>query len=154
MFALKLARLIENHADELSERLMQKLMTSGRCSELINKVPPDELKRRTREVYANLTDWLMTRTESEIEEGYIGLGMRRARQGVPFSEFFWAICATKEQLWEYLQRQAMFEDPVDFWGGMELVHAVAQFFDSALYYATVGYESTRKAEVTHVLTVH
>jgi len=39
-----------------------------------------------------------------------------------------------------------------FGGGMEFVQAVAQFFDSALYYAKVGYESTRKAEVTHVLT--
>ena len=153
MFALKLARLIENHADELSEGLMRKLKTSGRCSELINQVPPDELKRRTRDVYANLTDWLMTRTQPEIEEGYIGLGVRRARQGVPFSQFFWAICATKEQLWEFLQRQGMFEEPVDFWGGMELVHAVAQFFDSALYYATVGYESSRQAEGTRILTV-
>jgi hypothetical protein len=154
MFALKLARLIEHHADELSERLMQKLKTSGRCSELINKVPPDELKRRTREVYENLTKWLMTRTESEIEEGYIGLGARRARQDVPFSQFFWAICATKEQLWEFLQRQGMYEEPVDFWGGMELVHAMAQFFDSALYYATIGYESARKAEAPHILTAN
>jgi hypothetical protein len=154
MFAIKLARLIETHADELSEGLMQKLKTSERCSELINKVPPGELKRRTREIYENLTDWLMTRTEAEIEEGYIGLGARRARQGVPFSQFFWAICATKEQLWQFLQRQGLYEEPVDFLGGMELVHAVAQFFDSTLYYATVGYESTRKAEVTHVLTAH
>ena len=59
MFALKLARLIENHADELSEGLMRKLKTSGRCSELISR-DPDQLKRRTRDVYANLTDWLMT----------------------------------------------------------------------------------------------
>lgn len=154
MFAIKLAKLIETHADDLSEGLMQKLKTSERCKDLMNKVPPDELKNRTREVYENLTEWLTTRTESEIEEKYIGLGARRARQGVPFSEFFWAICATKEQLWQHLQRQALFEEPVDFWGGMELVHAVAQFFDSALYYATVGYESTRKAEVTHVLTTH
>jgi hypothetical protein len=154
MFALKLAQLIENHADELSEGLMQKVKTSERCNELINNVPLGELKRRTREVYENLTDWLMTRTESEIEERYIGLGARRARQGVPFSDFFWAICATKEQLWEYLQRQGLFEEPVDFWGGMELVHAVAQFFDAALYYATVGYASTRKAEVKHVLSAH
>lgn len=154
MFAPKLARLIEAHADQLSEGLMQKVKTSERCSELINKVPPGEFKRRTREIYENLTDWLTTRTESEIEERYIGLGARRARQGVPFSQLFWAICATKEQLWEYLQRQGLFEQPVDFWGGMELVHAVAQFFDSVLYYATVGYESTRKAEVAPVLTSH
>lgn len=146
MFALKLARLIENHADELSERLMQKLKTSGRCSELINKVPPDELKRRTREVYENLSHWLTTRTESEIEEGYIGLGARRARQGVPFSQFLWAICATKEQLWEFL-REAVFEEPGDFWGGMELAHPVAQFFDSALYYAKVGYESAERVKL-------
>ncbi|HVO63847.1 MAG TPA: hypothetical protein VMT53_23185 [Terriglobales bacterium] len=152
MFAIKLARLVETHADELSEGLMQKIKTSARCKELIDKVPPGELKRRTREIYDNLTEWLMTKTEAEVEEAYIGLGARRARQGVPFSNFFWAICATKEQLWEYLQRQGLFEEPVDFWGGMELVHAVAQFFDSALYYATIGYESAHKAQVTQVLT--
>ena len=39
---------------------MQKVKTSERCSELINKALPDELQRRTREVYENLTDWLMT----------------------------------------------------------------------------------------------
>lgn len=152
MFAPKLAKLIETHAEELSECLMQKVKTSERCSELMNKVPPGELKRRTREVYENLTDWLMTKTESEIEERYIGLGARRARQGVPFSQFFWAICATKEQLWEYLQQQGLFEHPGDFWGGMELVHAVAQFFDSALYYAMVGYESTQKPESTILMS--
>ena len=154
MFAIKLARLIENHADELSERLMQKLTTSGRCSELINEVPPYELKRRSREIYTHLTDWLMTRTESEIEDKYFGLGARRGRQGVPFTQVLWAICATKELLWEYLLRQGMFEDPVDFYGGMELLHEVAQFFDSTLYYAGTGYESTRKAEVKHVLSAH
>ena len=65
---------------------------------MLRRVPPDELKRRAHEIYRNLADWLSSKTESEIEERYIGLGVRRARQGVPFSEFLWALSATKECL--------------------------------------------------------
>jgi hypothetical protein len=154
MFAVRLVQLIEAHADGLSEGLLQKIKTSGRCSELLRKVPSEELKRRTYEIYRNLNDWLLTKTESEIEERYIGLGARRARQGVPFSQFFWAVCATKEYLWEYLQREGVIEKPVEFWGEMELLHVLEQFFDSALYFASIGYESTRKDVVAQALASH
>ncbi len=143
MFAPKLIQHIEDHADSLSEALVRKIKTSGRCSELLNKVPAEELHRRTYEIYRNLADWLLNKTESEIEERYIGLGTRRARQGVPFSHFYWAVCATKECLWEYIQREGVFEEAIDLWGEIELLHSLEQFFDSALYYALIGYESAQ-----------
>jgi len=34
-------------------------------------------------------------TDSVDEERYVALGMRRARQGVPFSELSRAVCATR-----------------------------------------------------------
>ena len=154
MFAVRLVNLIETHADRLSEGLLRKLETSEQYSELFHRVPPDELQRRTHEIYRNLSDWLLTKTESEIEERYVGLGMRRARQGVPFSAFLWAITATKEYLWEFLQREGLLEEPLELFGEIELLHSLERFFDRVLYFAAVGYENARQVELGHAVGMH
>src|SRR5439155_9139932 len=87
MFAIRLINLVESQADKLSEDLLHRIRNTAECRELMQRVPGEELKRRTYEIYRNLNDWLLTKTESEIEERYVGLGIRRARQGVPFSAF-------------------------------------------------------------------
>jgi hypothetical protein len=154
MFAIKLVQLIEAHADSLSEGLTQKLKNSERCQELFLKVPADELQRRAHEIYCHLSDWLLTKTESEIEERYVGLGIRRARQGVAFSDFLWAINTTKEYLWEFLQREGLLEEPVEFFGELELFHSLERFFDRVLYFASVGYESAHKSASEHASRQH
>lgn len=144
MIALKLVRLIESHSDELAARLMAKFEHNIRTQDLC-KVPREELQHRSYEVYRNLTDWLLYKTERDIEKTYIELGMRRAAQGVPFSHFFWAIVTTREVLWEFLQDEGMEENPIDLLGGFELLRLLEQFFDKALYYATIGYERGKPA---------
>jgi hypothetical protein len=103
MFAFKLIQLVETRAEPLSEGLMRRLKKNDRCIELLRRVPSDELRIRSHEIYRNLNDWLRNKTESEIEERYIGLGMKRAKQGVPYADFLWAISTTKEHLWEFMQ---------------------------------------------------
>lgn len=154
MFAIRLVNLIESHADKLSEGLLHKLESSHQYRDLLHRVPPDELRRRTHEIYRNLSDWLLTKTESEIEERYIGIGMRRARQGVPFSAFLWAITTTKEYLWEFMQREGLLEEPVELFGEIELLHSLERFFDRVLYFAAVGYESAHTAELDHTVGMH
>jgi len=148
MFAVRLVHLIETHADQLSDALLQRLKNAEECRDLVSKVPAHELKHRTYEVYKNLTDWLVTKTLWEVEEKYIGLGARRARQGVPFSQFLFAIQTIKHVLWDYLLLEGLLE-PEDLIGEMELVRSLGQFFDRALYYAAIGYEQTHKAESGH-----
>ena len=106
-------------------------------------VPREELQHRTYEVYHNLTNWLLYKTEKEIEKTYTELGARRATQGVPFEQFFWAIVSTREVLWEFLQDEGVAENPLDMLGGFELLRLLEQFFDKALYHATVGYNRTQ-----------
>jgi hypothetical protein len=145
MFAVRLVQLIETHADKLSEALIHKLKNSEECTKLLSKVPAHELKQRTYEIYRNLGDWLLSKTLSEVEERYIGLGGRRARQGVPFSQVMFAVHATKHVLWDYLLLEGLLE-PEDLIGEMELVRSLGQFFDRALYYAAIGYEQVLKPE--------
>src|SRR5579864_684821 len=144
MFALRMVQLIESHAGDLSDELMGRLRSSERCNDLLRKVPAQELKMRTHEIYRNLSDWILAKTGSEIEERYVGLGMRRAKQGVPFSEFLFALNATKECLWQYLQQEGLLEDPVELLGDIELLHSLERFFDLAAYSASIGYESVHK----------
>lgn len=154
MFALRLVQLIETHANQLSEGLLHELKSSDRCNGLLRNVPGDELKRRTCEIYRNLSDWLLSKTESEIEERYTGLGARRAKQGVPFSDFLWAVSATKDYLWNYMRNEGVFEEPVELFGEMELLHLLERFFDRAAYFAAIGYERERDTERTRASTSH
>ena len=154
MFPVRLVQLIEANADRLSEGLMHRVRNSERSSKFLQRVPPDEVKRRTYEIYRNLSDWLLTKTESEIEERYVGLGMRRARQGVPYSAFLWAVSTTKEYLWDFLRQEGLLEQPVDLFGEIDLLHSLEVFFDRALYFASLGYESVRQAEAEHTASGH
>jgi hypothetical protein len=148
MFALRLIRLIEDHADQLSQGLILRLQSSEVCSELLSLVPAHELKQRAYEIYHNATEWLLAKTESEIEERYVGLGARRAHQGVPYSQMLYALQTTKEHL--FLRQEGLLE-PTDLIGEMDLLYSLERFFDRAAYFSSVGYESAREGEIAHAL---
>lgn len=139
MIALRLIRLIENHSDELARSLMEKFETSTRTSDM-RKVPTLELRDRIRELLHELGEWLLTKTEIDVERRYFDIGTRRATQGVSLSDYCWAIVLTKEHIWGFLQQHAFMTSPVELYGEMELLQLLDQFFDRAICYATEGYE--------------
>ncbi len=148
MIALRLVRLIEDHSEELAEALLKKLERSSRVAGLF-RVHGQEIRERSREIYRNLSDWLLTKTEEDIERVYVALGRRRAGQGVPLSAVCWAINMTEENLWDFLEMEGMRERPLEILGSFELLRLMDQFFDEAIYFATVGYETYWKEKETH-----
>jgi hypothetical protein len=68
------------------------------------------------------------------------IGARRAHQRVPLSEVIWVIVLTKENLWEFIKKESVLERPVEVFGELEMLQLLEQFFDRAIYYASVGYE--------------
>ena len=151
MFALRLVHLIEDHADKLCEGLLNKLKRSDKCDDLLSLVSPHELKQRAYEIYRNLTDWMLNKTESEIAEKYIGIGARRAHQGVPFSQLLYAIHATKQLLWEHLRQEGLLE-PGELIGEMDMLQQIEHFFDRAVYFAAIGYEGVSQGELVRAGT--
>ena len=146
MYAFKLIQLIESRAEHLSEGLIRRLQSSDRCAELLRRVPSDELKRRSHEIYRDLNDWLLYKTESEVAERYKALGMKRARQGVPYTNLLWAVSTTKEYLWQFMLAEGLFEEPIDLLGEIDLLHSLDRFFDGIMYFMAMGYERSRPAE--------
>lgn len=145
-----LIRLIEAHSDPLANGLLQRIRSSMRCKDLLEKVPEEELRQRVFEIYSNIGRWLESASDSEIEVRYTKIGERRASQGVPLSQVVLAILATKEQLWDYVDKESVFDRAFELYQIVGIFHHVGRFFDRAVYYASLGYEryyATRKKAV-------
>jgi hypothetical protein len=148
MRALKLTQHMKGNAERMSKEVLRKIRGSERCSQLLLSVPAEEQERSNLGVYRDLTAWLGTESDATIEERYVSLGMRRAQQGVPFSNLYWAICIAHEHLWSYIQQECLLDEPVEFWGGVNLLRSLTQFFDRALYFALLGYEKVAGGNLT------
>jgi hypothetical protein len=145
LMAYRLVRLIEEHSDTLAQNLLNRVQHSLRASDY-KLVPAEELRQRVYEIYRNLGDWLLGKTELDIEERYREIGERRVYQGVPLSQLIHAIFTTKDNLWEFLMNEAVIERPAEVFGEMELLQLLDQFFDRAIYYATLGYEHAQAGQ--------
>ena len=145
MVALRLVRLIESHSEELADGFVQKLLTSERTSSY-RKLPVKELRSAALNVYQNLGDWLLTKTESDVELRYKELGLKRANEGVPLSQFMASMLMTKEHLWSFLRREAMSDGALQLYGELEFLQSLGTFYDRAVYYASMGYEEKAKAK--------
>ena len=143
MLGIKFAHLIEKHSESLGKGLVDKLRNSGR-TDSFRAISEHELLHDVQVLYHNLSDWLMTRTELDIQQYYTRIGMRRAEQRVPINQFVWALVLAKEQLWLFMQREAMAEGALELVSELEFVLALEQFFDRALYYAIMGYTQGKK----------
>ena len=149
MMAYRLVRLIEAHSDALAAGLLDKVQHSELTRSYLN-VPPAELKQRVYEIYRHLGEWLLGKSAFDIEQRYEEIGARRAHQGVPLSELVWTIVLTKDNLWDFLKRETLLERPVEVFGELEVLQLLEQFFDRAIYYASVGHERALAGhEITH-----
>jgi hypothetical protein len=139
MLAYRLLRLVETHSEALAAGLLEKTMNSPLLPGYRN-VPPGELEQRVYEIYRHLADWLLGKSELDVEKRYLQIGEKRARQNVPLSQLIWAIILTKKNLWDFLKREAVLDRPAEISGELEVEELLDQFFDRAIYYAAVGYE--------------
>ncbi len=148
MLALRLVHLIESRSDLVAARLLDLFTNEEKCSDL-HKVPPEEVRQRTYEICRNLSDWLTTRTEKDVERRYMELGARRVHQGVRLSHIIWALNATREHIHDFLRAEGFMENTVELVGTMELMSRLDRFFDLAIYYATIGYEREHEKQHEH-----
>jgi hypothetical protein len=146
MRALKLIQLMKANAADISEDLLQKIRASGKCRDFLLRVPESEQRQYACEIYGDLIEWMAKEANSVLEQRYIALGARRAGQGVPLSQIFWAVSIAREHLWEYTQHECLLEEPVEFWGGLTLLHSLNTFFDHVLYFALAGYDKASHDE--------
>jgi len=148
MMLYRLVRLIETHSEALAASLLERVQNSPLTPSYQN-VAGTAVKDRVYEIYRHLGEWLVGKDESYLEQRYLEIGALRASQRAPLSEVIWVIVLTKENLWEFVQKEAVLERPVEVFGELEMLQLLEKFFDRAIYYASVGYE---RATAEHALS--
>lgn len=142
MIAVRLVRLIEKHSEQLTDGLLLKFQTSPRTTDL-RKVPGQELRSRSYEIVRNLSEWLLSKSDSDVARRYREIGALRASQNVSLTHVCWGLVLTKEHIWDFLQREGFMRGPLEIYGEMELLRLLDQFFDRAICYCAEGYEKYR-----------
>ncbi|HTS57992.1 MAG TPA: hypothetical protein VMH03_10610 [Terriglobales bacterium] len=138
MLGLRLMRLIERHSEELALGLAEKLQIAERTSDF-RKISAAELKAGAGEIYGNLGEWLLQKSEDDIEGRFRAIAARRAKEGVGLDQFVWALVISRNHLWQFLRGQAWADNIVALYGELELQQMLNQFFDRAVYYAVLEY---------------
>jgi hypothetical protein len=142
MLAYRLVRLIELHSEGLAKALAERIEKCDKCPDYKN-VEPDDLEHVVYGIYRHLGEWLLGKTEADIEKRYVAIGAKRATQGVPLSQVIWVIALVKVNMWEYLKQKNVMERPTEVFGELEMLQLLEEFFDRAQYYAAVGYEKAK-----------
>jgi hypothetical protein len=135
---LKLVRLIEKHSEELVGGLTEQIQLSERTSDF-RKIPAAELELAAAEIYRNLGEWLLQKTDEDIENRFRAVGACRAAEEVGLHQFVWALITSRDHLWHFLQREAFACNVVELYGELELHQMLTQFFDRAVYFGIQGY---------------
>jgi hypothetical protein len=139
MLGMKLVRLIERHSEVLSRGLAEQIRKSERTSDF-RKIPTEDLRLAASEVYRNLGEWLLQKTEVDIARRFKAIAAQRAQEGISLHQFAWALMLTRDHLFQFLRREAFADTIVELHGELELQQLLNQFFDRAVYYGIVGYE--------------
>ena len=139
MLVGRLMALIESHADELTARLVRRLLEDERTPDY-RQLVGEELGRRARNVYANLSRWLEASSDAEVEEEYFALGVTRCGEGVPLSQVVIALLLTRRTLWQFVESQGA-DSILELRQQLDLELLVVRFFDRAIYHTVRGYES-------------
>ena len=142
MIAVRLVRLIEQHSDELTEGLLRKFQSLPQTADLA-KVPAHELRARSHEIICNLSEWLLSKSDADVQRRYREIGALRAAQDVSLVHVCWGIALTKEHIWNFLQSEGFLRGPLEIYGEMELLRMLDQFFDRAICYCVEGYQAAK-----------
>jgi hypothetical protein len=140
MIAQRLVEIVEADSADMALDLVNRILSDPHAHDYCDRVPHPELFKRIHETYRHLGDWLLTRTEADIEQRYRTIGERRAQQGVTLTQVVWAILQTREYLWSYLAGKKLLCNGDDLSRQVELVSLLDHFYHRAVYFCLVGYE--------------
>ena len=155
MLSRRIIKLIETHADSLTQEVVQDVQTNEHTRSHA-RIPTEELSFRVLTLYRNLGNWIGDPKDDAIRHEYEEWGKIRCQQGIPTSEIAFCLILIKKHLRSYIREHAavVFSGdrlvpgemvPLELYRIQELNYVVGDFFDRALWYLLRGYEFQVKA---------
>jgi len=107
-------------------------------------LPDQEIRDRVRDLTTNLGHWLFTKDETSIALHYEQLGRTRYAHGIPLHEVVLKLISIKRAIRTYASEQNYNLSAVDIYDELELLRAMAGYFDFVIYRVVKGYEGAMR----------
>jgi hypothetical protein len=147
MISQRLIEQIHESANRLTNDLIERLHTDPR-STAYRTIPRDRLIALKDDLYLHLGRWLSRRSKSAIKSRYVRLGRERYLEGIPLNELIFALSLTKSMVVDFIRHAPGRAEELNL--EYDLVISIGEFFDEAIYFASVGYEDANQAQLTAV----
>ena len=144
MLATRLVNMIEEHAERLTQGVVQALRTDPRTPSY-RKLAAHEDHARVFTVVSNLGTWLDSDSDAATENAYRGLGKRRFGEGVPLAEVVCALMLTEQTIRYFIQAEGWMDSALDLCQQVELYALISRFFQRAIYFTVLSYEAEARA---------
>ncbi len=140
MLSSKLLDLIERHADAIYKELIRDIR-SNPYTKGYHRFSSEEIYNRAFDVYRNLGEWLLQKSDDDVKARYIDLGKSRFTDNIPLSQIVYALLLTRIHLVDFIRRHGLRDTTLEIYQEHELCHKIVRFFDKAVFYTVYGYGS-------------
>ena len=146
MVSRKLVQTIERNADKLAIDLVETLRQDRRA-EAYQDLTDAQYRTVVRDLYSNLGEWLESRTWNKLRSTYEQKGRERMHGGMPLEQLVYSLTKTKQLLLDFI-RKSLPGDSSEADQELQLIVAVSDFFDRAIYHTVSGYEDARRTQAS------
>ncbi len=137
----KLVRVIEENSEQICNLWLDDV-TVGKSTPGYHHFDRKRLFRRVNRVVSHFGKWLGGgHDEKDIRNFYMELGKERKKEGFALTDVISALSLTKKHLWEFALSQRIWHKTIDIYMVLELDRRITLFFDRAVFYVAVGYET-------------
>jgi hypothetical protein len=138
MLSSKMVRLIEDHWDSLTTRIVKEIRGDLRLTH-VSSLEPSELRERASDILEHLGHWLTLSSELELTRHFERIGAEHRGETIPLHEVVLAYSIIKNQMIDFVRAQGI-GTTMDLYAEEELELCVGRFFDTAIYRVVRGYE--------------
>ena len=144
MLYQKFIRLVEDHAEQLTQTWLNEVKKNP-STQSYKKLSDEELSRRIYDVYLRFGNWVMQNEplDKKGAEHFMKLGKERASENIQLSEVIYALILAQVVMWKHISDQGIITSAFDYQQALEFYKIVTSFFDKAVYFVAVGYETTK-----------
>jgi hypothetical protein len=106
-----------------------------------------EIQERAKDLSSKLSSWLLDPDETRFIAHFEALGRRRCEEGIPLHEVIQKLNIIKRAIRRYVTEQNYSLTPLEIYQELEVLRAMAGFFDFVVFRVAKGYEETLRAKL-------
>ncbi|MDX2267925.1 MAG: hypothetical protein NW208_07455 [Bryobacter sp.] len=143
MIASRLLKRIETNWEKIAAQVIQDRNDNPHLQHY-RSLSDHEIRERAEELATRLATWLTERDETLHSTHFENLGRRRFEEGMPLHEVVLKLNIIKRAIRRYATEQNYSLTAVEIYDELELLRAMAGFFDFVIFRVTKGYEDAMR----------